>query len=394
MKALRFLGVVAAVTMFAAPFARADSVVSDQSAAFVVYPLVISAHGGETVIQLSNTSNQQVRAKCYYVNAAGTCSVSREACIPDATESCPLSADVCVPGWVETDFQIWLTPQQPLAWLASRGMSRGDFPLDGTTFQGQNGASNAGSGIPPFGGEAGGAIGELKCYATNADGTPSPSNVLQGEAAFETIDSTTDTYGSPVLGGLLGGVTSASDLVSAVSLGKYNAIGFRAIPGANNEDNQLQLGGDGAEYDGCPSVLIFDHFFDGATNPVSGREVESFLVLTPCTEDFQTQVPTSVTAQYLVFNEFEQRFSTSKTVNCWAFKILSSIDTNDPLRSIFGVYVSGTLTGQTRIRGVNGGLIGVALQAESAHSNSAPIAGVNLDYQGQRDSGDVVTVVP
>jgi len=369
MRRMQRIGTLALMVSLAATAAWASTAVSDQAGAIVVYPLVANLSSTDTVIQLSNTSDQPVGAKCYYVNTAGACSVSGSPCFASSTPSpCPLPADVCVPGWVETDFHLWLTPQQPLAWLASRGMSRKDLPLDGTFRPGPNGASNVGTAIPPFVRSSlfPYGLGELKCYAINPDGTPSERNVLKGEAALEDTDS--------------------------ADVGKSNAIGFRAIPGANNGDNQLQLGGDGAEYDGCPSVLILDHFFDGATDPVSGREVFTVLVAIPCTENFVTQAPTRVTAQFLVFNEFEQRFSTSRAIDCWDLLVLSQIDTPTPSRSIFSVFVSGTLTGQTRIRGVQGGLLAVALEAHNG--SSASEAMFNLQYQGQRDSGDVLTVVP
>ncbi len=225
--------------------------------------------------------------------------------------------------------------------------------------------------------------------------------------------------------------------------------------GTNNRDSTLVLGGpdDMAEYEGCPNVLILDHFFDGAADPlisnlcdpdgtcsvsgtpcvndnecldniclpagtcsVSGtpcttatdcdntcrtqnlcvanhcaitREactgnaacannvctlsgehctsddqcsaatflarVATSLTLVPCTEDFETQRPqlSTTVAQFLVFNEFEQRFSTSTTVECFKEILLSNVETGDNARSIFSVGVGGTLTGQTRIRGTS-----------------------------------------
>jgi hypothetical protein len=83
--------------------------------------------------------------------------------------------------------------------------------------------------------------------------------------------------------------------------------------------------------------------------------VATELTLIPCTQDFRTQDPSlaATVAQFLVFNEFEQRFSTSRTVNCFKETKLSNIDTTDNERSIFSAGVAGTLTGQTRIRGVD-----------------------------------------
>jgi hypothetical protein len=95
--------------------------------------------------------------------------------------------------------------------------------------------------------------------------------------------------------------------------------------------------------------------------------------LVPCTEDFENQRTdiSNTTAQFLVFNEFEQRYSTSTQVECFKEIRLSNIETPMNERSIFSAGVAGTLTGQTRIRGTEGlfadaeseagyGLLGVA----------------------------------
>lgn len=376
--------------------ASADTPVSDQAAALVVYPAVFTLEefGVDTIIQLSNTSTEQVGAKCYYVNALGRCSASPGAYCLDSSD-CPQEIDQCIPQWVETDFTVYITPRQPLAWLASRGLDRSDLPLNGTLTRGPRGESNAGSRVPPFGvdalspvGQSG--LGELKCYAINPDGSPSERNVLKGEATFVINRPIATTYPG-ILQFFLQAIGNEE-----LDVSKYNAIGFRAIEGANNGDNRLVLGGDGAEYDGCAQTLILDHFFDFAVDPVfdSGTElgVVTGLVLTPCTENFLTQVPSKVTAQYLVYNEFEQRFSTSRLVDCFFISPLSLIDTRNPQRSIFSVFVGGTLTGQTRIRPVNGGLIGMAIEAHVGELGGGS-ATFNLQVQGEREGGDVLTVV-
>lgn len=357
-----FLGAV-----LSSQVARAETYVSDQAAALVVYPAITVFEGGagvDTLIQMSNTSNQLVAVQCYYVNATGTCSVSGEFC--QGAGDCPSPIDLCIPQWVETDFRLYITARQPLAWVASQGLQAADLPLDGVALRGPTGESNASSRVPPFQDESGNAVGELKCYAIDGDGTPSDRNVLKGEA---TVIEPSATY----------------------SPSKYNALGFRAIEGAVNDDNRLRLGGEEAEYDGCPNVLILNHFFDFAIDPATdGPEIETDLILVPCTENFVNQIPTRVTAQYLVFNEFEQRFSTSAPVDCYFVSQISNIDTPDETRSIFSVFVSGTITGQTRIRPVNGGLMGVAFE----YHGDDPTAAFNLNVQGEREgASDILTVV-
>jgi hypothetical protein len=108
-----------------------------------------------------------------------------------------------------------------------------------------------------------------------------------------------------------------------------------------------------------------------------------------------------VTAQFLVFNEFEQRFSTSRTVDCFYESLLSSIDTRNSVRSIFSAGVGGSIGGQTRIRGVGSaatgrGLLGVArLLVHNPITGVDSGAGYNLHQQGNPAVGtppDLITI--
>jgi hypothetical protein len=101
------------------------------------------------------------------------------------------------------------------------------------------------------------------------------------------------------------------------------------------------------------------------------------------------------TAQFLVFNEFEQRFSTSRLIDCFDEVLLSNIDTRNNTRSIFSINVSGTIAGQSRIRGVGAGLLGSARVQRSSFPPSnvtLPVqglgAGYNIHEEGQRNSSD------
>jgi hypothetical protein len=80
----------------------------------------------------------------------------------------------------------------------------------------------------------------------------------------------------------------------------------------------------------------------------------------PCAADFLNQDLNlaNATIQFLIFNEFEQRFSTSTKVNCYREVQLADIDTlpgpAGNLFSIFSIGTQGTLTGQSRLRAVAG----------------------------------------
>jgi hypothetical protein len=454
--------------------ARAD-VASDEAGAILVFPkiLVDTTRGLDTLIRLSNTSDREVSVLCFYVNATPKCTLpARSCCFPDPTD-CYDGDGFCLPQWQESDFRIRVTSRQPVAWLASQrasvdcanltGACSNDetqdcrlnrdcpaggrcvlppcFPIDDPS-QTQKQESNLDSAVIPVPEDP--FIGELKCIAVDESFAPIPRNVLKGE-------------------GLIG---HRSTPEVGLDIAGYNALGIPAVETRGNRDNTLVLGGprtpDGqlepqVEYEGCPNILILDHYFDGAVDPLvpnaclesscsvsgdpcnedsdcvnvcegnactlSGAECEqdedcsqleaqarvaTDLTLIPCTQDFRTQQPdlAETVAQFLVFNEFEQRFSTSRSVNCFKETRLSNIDTNQNERSIFSAGVAGTLTGQTRIRGVDVGaqdhgntLIGLAEEFRCAGpafpqcslinpTNLISSSANNLHFQGTRAVSD------
>jgi hypothetical protein len=344
-------------------------VVSDRAAAIVLFPDVVANSEAvvDTIIQLSNTSSQPILAYCFYENANSHCSNTGEICF-EAEECCNSdTCGLCEAGWNEIDFFVRLTPFQPLGWNASEGLE--EFPLDGVDRTGRGGSSNAGSRIPPL--PENPFNGMLKCVAVNDDGTPSDRNVLKGESTF----------------------VAFNPMGPEFVISKSNGIGIQAIEGAVNQDKTLVLGGPDAEYNGCSEILILDHFFDLATSPVfvegqEASEINTVLTLVPCTQNLRNQTPGKTVVQFLVYNEFEQRFSTSITVECKFQDFLSFIDTTQDERSIFSVGVSGTLAGQTRMHPIEGGLVGLASEVYSATG----LADFHLHKQGDRENPDFITL--
>jgi hypothetical protein len=369
---------------------------SDRPAGYVVYAKIVvdtadvfaQGRRQDTLIQLTNLAPDQGGGlddgtrivECWYVDATSRCDNS-------VNQVCRTNADCttgghCVPNWTAPNFTIKVTTNQPVGWLASTG-------LDLTTLDA--GSDGRVQGVGPY------FIGELKCLEVNGASivetttTPRLANDLKGEATIYDVS------------------TGAAGSVDARS---YNAIGFQALDGLNTpttgSDQTLCLGASSgstacgvAEYASCPSILIVDHFFDGAADPVTaaGDPISTNVTLVPCSENLSggsglnTQTPT--TAQFLVFNEFEQRFSTSTQVTCFAETQLSHIDTvpGNEASSIFNFAVQGTLTGQTRIRPVlssdpntGNGLLAVAEEFHGSHS-----AAFNVDYFGTNGGkGDFV----
>jgi hypothetical protein len=226
-------------------------------------------------------------------------------------------------------------------------------------------------------------IGELKCIEVGEDEFPIDANDLKGEATIEEVTLTP--------------IVKAPDVVDADIRG-YNAIGIQAVEGQNDRNNVLVLG---AEYNACPNILVVDHFFDYAIEPATFRSVTTDLTFVPCSEDFNFQFPIPTVVQFLVFNEFEQRFSTSRTIRCLTEIQMSDIDTRsgpaDDFASIFSVFVQGTLTGQTLARGVGDtdtthghGMLAVAEEFHTSMGGDVTSAAFNVHQRGKRTQFDIV----
>lgn len=390
--------VVAAAWVLSAGQAYAD-IASDKMAALLIYPKIEfdSSAGKDTVIRLTNTNpTQAILAHCFYLDANSHChggSNDRGICTNDPG-ACT-GGGICRPGWNETDFRINLTAGQPIEWIASDGLADSSLPLPrgictGNPFftcgsdadcarfsAGRCTQSNVGTRIPkvpedPF-------VGELKCIAVDANGIPVPRNELKGEAILTTVD----------------GEDTDFDTAS------YNAIGIQATGASTGAANELILGGPDPEYNGCPNYLIMEHFFEDVAQPVPNTDatIETSLVVVPCSEDLLRQIPGAAVLQFLVFNEFEQRFSTSKSITCYDETRLCNIDTPNCALSIFSANVMGTVVGQTRIQaiaspaldGIPSAVLGIGIQRHVS-SEDTRSAAFNINQQGARDVADVITI--
>jgi len=375
-KKLSLLGVAAAaIGLLSVPVAQAETF-SDTGAAVLVWPKIVVDEDTDTVIQITNqNSAQPSAAHCFYVNANSRCSNTGEACLTSETCFDGVATGTCTPGWIEVNFDVILTHDQPIAWSAATGLSNSDLPCPGGL--GSICSGNGGTRVPPVGETP--FIGELKCIQTN------PITRLPFAC--------NDIGGNDCRNDLEGGATIENVADGSIDPQRYNAVGLRTA-GQNNGDSTLVIGGpqQQAEYQPCSEVLVFNHLFDGAIDPISNAaEATSELTLVPCTENFLQQAVPSVTAQFLVYNEFEQRFSTSRLVRCLLDSPISNIDTTQSSRSIFSAGVSGTVAGQTRITGVGGGLIGSAtltFEGETASAGSA----YNLNQFADRDEADIITI--
>jgi hypothetical protein len=376
-KKLSLLGVAAAaVGLLSVPVAQAETF-SDTGAAVLVWPKIVVDEDTDTVVQITNQNHDAVSAAhCFYVNANSRCTNTGVACQSSSTCFDGVATGTCAPGWIEVNFDVILTRDQPLAWSAANGLGSGDLPCPGGL--GSKCSGNGGTRVPPVGETP--FIGELKCIQSNpTTRLPFACNDAPG--------------GTECRNDLEGGATITNVADGSIDPQRYNAVGLRTA-GRNNGDSTLVIGGPGgqAEYQPCSEVLVFNHLFDGAIDPISNDfEASSELTLVPCTENFLLQAVPSVTAQFLVYNEFEQRFSTSRLVRCLLDSPISNIDTTQSTRSIFSAAVAGTVAGQTRITGVGGGLIGSATLNFEGETSSAGSA-YNLNQFADRDEADIITI--
>jgi hypothetical protein len=293
-------GVLLGVFAFASVM-RAE-VSTDVSGSVLVYPKVVWTGPStnpnlqqrrqlerDTVIQISNTSNNMVHAHCFYVNAQ---LIGGQ------------------PIWQITDFAIWLSRQQPTHWVASQGR-----PVNPADERGSDGSGLDPGAIPPV---PPGFEGELKCVQVDASGTPFGGNNLKGEEVIRSADG---------------------------DVSKANALAILANPDLAGADpaNELRLDNsvlNNGEYNACPNTWLLNHFADGASDPVvatfdpvwCGRAdsdecpIRTYLTVVPCSQDFENAIPSSVTMQFAIVNEFENVFSTSTTVDCWRTFRLADVD--------------------------------------------------------------------
>jgi hypothetical protein len=211
----------------------------------------------------------------------------------------------------ETGFQVTLTAHQPLSWLASQG-SRGQ-PTQ--------------SAVPPFFG-----TGELKCVVQSARPELDAHNAIQGRAIVFGSDGQTIGYG---------------------------AVGFRRLV-EGEFDGTVEL--DGQTYEQCPEEMHFAFLASGDT-----AATRSEIVLTPCFEDLNNQIPGTATVQLRIINEFEQSLSAVTSVTCHSRRTLLQIN------PAFSEQTLGSDVGHLIVRGVDVPVVGMLIDRfmPSAASTSA-----------------------
>lgn len=345
---------IAAAVLWASVFhvasARAQATIN-LGASVLFFPKVIADGTRDTVIQIANTSNALRHAQCVYTAAQLVDVFTGDPCLTPSSS--------CLPLWLQRDFRIRLTRQQPTYWVVSQGR-----PLD----PGDNASGYDPGQIPPA---TAGFQGELICFEVDASGSPLSGNALIGEATVTTLD---------------GGDSS-----------KYNAVGLRGFD-TNNGDSVLCLGGavdgecpNGAEYDACPAKSSFGLVAQNAEDPVlNTATVRTTVTIVPCAHNFELQLPASVTLGWTVTNEFESRLSGTASVQCWSDLPLSALGTSFSFAVLGTTYAQATFAPQP-------GSGSVAMVVDERHEIlSDPTqfgsAAINVHVEGQDEVGDRIVL--
>jgi len=340
---------------------------TDLSGSILVYPKVIFDGTRDTVIQLGNTSNLTAHVWCFYING--------QAANPSQPVG-PRNPRICQ----VTDFQLWLSRQQPTHWVASQG--RMVDPTDSCwgDLSRCDGAGLDPGAIPPV---PEGFEGELKCVQIDAGGYPMAGNALKGEAVLRNANN-----------------GDAS---------KYNAVAILAT-GLISDNNEILLNntpddsvGEG-EANSCYANLYLNHFAAGVDDPViaavdpnacvegeGGCPIQTELTMVPCSQDLENLLFPDVTVQFLITNEFENTLSYSTTVQCWFNEDLLKLGSASGT-SVFSYGMLGSTAAFTSIRpvGEDGGVIAVA---EETHTNDTDVtasAAWDLQAEGEFVSGRFV----
>lgn len=371
------IGLVVAVLVGVLASGATAEVTTERSASILVFPKVIADGTRDTIIQITNTSNSMVHAHCFYVNGALTFPD-----LPPGPGNPPL--------WIEIDFDIWLTRQQPTYWVVSQG--RLVNPADPVCTRLNLSCPDAGidpGRVPPVVPDF---TGELKCIEVDSSGAPLSGNHLKGEATLVTSDVCNPDTNTCVLSG--GECEDTEDCTPLHDIAKYNALGVIGND-RNNQDAVLCLGGeataecpDGAEYNACPHTWILNHIADGAASPFLNGDssVATDITVVPCSQNFETQIPTTVKLQFSIINEFEQAFSASTSVTCWAEHQLSDIN------PVFGsAFVGGSTFMQTRIRPATGNQTGFMIVMDERHVGGPVNFGVDAEQQQITGPGQATT---
>ena len=327
------VGVALAAGAVSAQVAPPKRFTTERPGSILIFPKVINCDNRDTTIQISNTSNMTVQAKCFYVNGATYNGVQL---------------------WQVSDFNLAFTRQQPTHWTVGPG--RSTDPTDGET--------GLDPGLVPPQPEC--FTGGLVCVQINPGGDPSGANSLKGEATVAQADGAATTQG----------------------VSKYNAVAIQALD--PDSDNVLNL--DNVEYAACPAGAHLNFVAEGAPdeivtglgNGASGSAVSTTLTFMPCSMDFENLIPARTSLAFAFSNEMEEPGSATTAVECWGSVNVGDLGAD--LAGLNSIYGYARITAESGTSDDPVGVVGVANVARVGSNGAMATAATNLHFLGNDPS--------
>lgn len=285
----------------------------------------------DTILELTNDSNNAVYVQLYFVNGDLPLAEQRSQVFPFEL------LERAHTGWNFVDTQIWLSPHKPTYWSSATGNNSGADSLQ----------------VPPF---------------SNLDADPvppgNPAHFGHGRADPDQPDRRTvrgyvvgwavAISGEEVTHNELTGSAQKVDL-QGLGAWEYDAVAFRRLVDVAG-DGALDL--DGIEYGLPPARLILD-FYATPTNIGAGlMVVDTDLTLLPVGMDFRPGgEPITTFVQADIWNQNEDRFSgAGRCVTCWDQTYLRRFNGAGVLAGNHFLRANiGTDRGKARLTGKPGG---------------------------------------
>ena len=398
-------GLIAAPAMAARDFAAAPQVNPNQKGSLLVWSDVEVKYDenedliGDTILELTNDSNNGVYVQMYFIN--GDCPTEE---IRSGTFPFEL-LERAHSGWNFVDVQIFLSPNKPTFWSAATGNNSSILNL---LFGGGDSLQ-----VPPFGN----LDADPKAYDHpdhQGTGRPDPDNHL-----FDLNNRVVRGY---IVGWAveIGGSESQHNELSGSAMKidyqlgaawEYDAFSYKRLSSAAG-DGILTM--NGVEYDRSPARLQLD-FFSVPTIVLNQGVAIGFydtdLTMHPAEADFRAVGggPVTTWVQADIWNQNEDRFSgAARCVTCWDQTLISDfmghgvITANHFLRDNIG-----TDKGKARLTGKGGvacpncldpdgpaitateqPILGVAAKIMIA-GRGAELAGSNLTMHGTDDTATI-----
>lgn len=336
---LAFSGLALCVVSCFACVATARAQLStEHPSSVLMYPRVVSDSSTETYVELTNSSNSGISARCFYSGAAG--------------------------APVLHEFSIDLPRSMATHWVVSLG--RPVDPNDPPCSPENDSCSGAGLDPGEIPAVVEGFRGQLLCVETDRTGSPAAGNHLLGSAT-QVTRATGDITRYAALGSV-GLETAADDPILCL--------------GAADETT-CPLG---AEFAACPLVWTLDVRPDdlalaGEGNPRSRTQI----TIVPCSQNLATGAVMPVQVNVLALTTLGTQFATSIQIDAWTDVDLSAIDAG------LTAVTLGDAVVQLRVRSLNGhGLF--VLGGERLEGAGAAAVAVQPAHAGIAFAGDLITL--